>query len=360
MIDTIRIRATTTEANLELKKWNIVVNKETGVFHYQTFIKSIRLAFYPDSKNLIISGRYISTYTKSKFKNFDDVFKSRDEIFEFFYNLENHINSYFVNPVVDILRDKVTRLDYCMNLEVGTTVKEYIEFYNRYYNTNPKKLTPYTNHVTKQRLPIYSGCYLKTCKQYEEKKNQNFTLNVYCKSDELENKREKQISTFGKSSITDDDIIEAESILRVEVQLHYSKLKAVCKKFGINHKTCCLYDLFDWEVAYYVLKNELKRFFTDADFYSYEKAKEVIQLKIKNYKSKKAALEYIKAVAKNNKVDSTTIPKKLIDIGIFPYYFISRDWNIHILENPIKLIDRKIQVNHLQWLSLKKGGNTYD
>ena len=359
MVDSIRIRATTTESNLELKKWKIVVNQKTGEYHYRARIKSIRLSFYPDSKNVIISGRYISTYTKSKFKNYDEVFETKGQIFEFFYNLENHINSYFVIPVVDILNDKVTRIDYCTNLSTKN-VKEYIEFFNRYYNTNPKKLTSYTNHAVKQGLPIDSSCYIKTSKQYEEQKNQNFTLNMYWKSDELENKRRKQISKFGKSSITDEDIIEAENILRVEVQLHYAKLKAVCKKFKINPKTCCLYDLFNIEIASYVLKNELKRFFTDSDFYSYEKAKEVIQLKIKNHKSKKAALEYIKAVAKNNKVDSTAIPKKLIDIGIFPYYFIPRDWNIDFLPSAIKLIDEKIQTNQLQWLSLKKGGNTYD
>lgn len=359
MIDTIRIRSSTTESNLEFKKWKIVINKKTGEYHYQTFIKSIRLAFYPDSKNLIISGRYISTYTRSKFKNFDDVFKSRDEIFEFFFNLENVINSYFVTPVVDILHDKVTRLDYNLNLETEN-VKEYIEFFNRYYNTNPKKLTSYTNHAVKQGLPIDSSYYIKTSKQYEEQKNQNFTLNMYRKSDELENKRRNQISKFGKSSITDKDIIEAAGILRVEVQLHYAKLKAVCKKFGINHKTCCLYDLFNIEIASYVLKNELKRFFTDANLYSFDRAKAEIQLKFKNHKSKKAALEYIKAVAKNNKVNSTTIPKKLIDIGIFPYYFIPRDWNIDILPSPIKLIENKIQNNQLQWLTLKEGGNIYE
>jgi hypothetical protein len=103
MIDTIRIRTSTTESNLEFKKWEKVVNQETGEYYYRTRIKSIRLYFYPNSKNVIIFGRYISTYTKSKFKNYDDVFETKDEIFEFFYNLESLLNSYFVNPVVDIL-----------------------------------------------------------------------------------------------------------------------------------------------------------------------------------------------------------------------------------------------------------------
>ena len=359
MVDTIRLRVNISKAELKSDKWKTEVDENTGEFYYYEFIKSIRLAFYPDTKNLTITGRYISTYTNNKFKNFDDIFSTRNEILEFFFNLESYINSYFITPVVNILTDKVTRLDYCMNVETEY-VKEYIEIFNRYYKTKPKKLKAYINHTIEQNLPIDSSFYLKTEKQYKEKKNQNFTLNIYSKEDELTSKRERQIIKYGNSSITDKDILEAKNILRIEAQLHYSKLKTTCEKFSINPKKCCLYDLFDIEIARYVLKNELRRFFTEADFYSYEKAKEEIQLKIKNHKSKKAALEYIEAVAKNNKVNSTTIPKNLIAIGIFPHYFIPRDWDIHILKNPIKLIDEKIHVNQLQWLSLKKGGNTHD
>ncbi|MBQ8391238.1 MAG: hypothetical protein IJX50_01670 [Clostridia bacterium] len=359
MVDTIRLRVNILKTELEVNKWKTEINEETGEFYYYTFIKAIRLAFYPDTKNLIITGRYISTYTNDKFKNFDDIFSTKNEILEFFFNLESYINSYFITPVVNILTNKVTRLDYCMNVETENA-KEYIEFFNMYYNTKPKKLQSYINHTAEHKLPIDSSFYLKTERQYKDKKNQNFTLNIYSKSNELISKRKKQICKFGSSSISEEDILEAENILRIEVQLHYSKLKTTCEKFNINSKKCCLYDLFDIEIAQYVLANELKRFFTEADFYSYEKAKEEIQLKIKNHKSKKAALEYIEAVSKNNKVNSITIPKNLISIGIFPHYFIPRNWNIDILQNPIKLIDEKIHVNQLQWLSLKKGGNSHD
>lgn len=359
MIDTIRISVNITTAELETGKWKLEVDEDTGEFYYYVFIKSIRLAFYPNSKNLIITGRYISVYTNNKFKNFDDVFSNKNEILEFFYNLEGHINSYFITPVVDILQNKVTRLDYCINVETEY-VKDYLEFFNLYYSKADKKFNRYVNHTIEYKLPTDSSFYLKTARQYEENKNQNFTLNIYSKEDELTSKRERQIIKYGNSSITDKDILEAKNILRIEAQLHYSKLKTTCEKFNINSKKCCLYDLFDIEISQYVLTNELKRFFTEADFYSYEKAKEEIQLKIKNHKSKKAALEYIETVAKNNKVNSITIPKNLISIGIFPHCFIPKSWNIDILQNPIKLIDRKIQVNQLQWLSLKKGGNTYD
>ena len=49
--------------------------------------------------------------------------------------------------------------------------------------------------------------------------------------------------------------------------------------------------------------------------------------------------------------------KKLIKLGIYPYMFIPQKWNIPKLQNPIKLIDEKIDNNKLHFTKLKGENN---
>ena len=60
-----------------------------------------------------------------------------------------------------------------------------------------------------------------------------------------------------------------------------------------------------------------------------------------------------KGRAKNNNVSSRYYDQKLMKLGICPYMFIPSKWGIDKLENPIKLIKRKIFENNLQELTLK-------
>ena len=46
--------------------------------------------------------------------------------------------------------------------------------------------------------------------------------------------------------------------------------------------------------------------------------------------------------------------KKLKEFDIFPYMFIPPTWGIDVLENPIKLIDKKIEANNLSDLKIER------
>lgn len=355
MVDTIRLFTKISLKDLRMEKWKKFIDKETGVIEsYYDYIGKVRIAFYPDTKSLSLSGRYISSETKDRTKNFDDMFSTQQELKDFFIKFEKKVNNYFKSPKVNILKDKITRIDYTFNLETKY-VNKYVEFFNLYFERKKDiKFKNYSNHVTESSLDFEGSFYMKTEKQYNENKNQNFTINFYNKQNQLQSTAINELATKFNTNITDEDILSAENILRLEIQLHHQKLKTVCLRNNIDWQTRSLSDLFDINIAQEAISHEIKRFFTDADFYSYQKAKDIIISKISNRRSRKSALEYIEAVSKNNKVKSYTIERKLIEIGVFPYYFLPKQWNIDILENPIKLIDKKITDNNLQNLTLKE------
>lgn len=156
---------------------------------------------------------------------------------------------------------------------------------------------------------------------------------------------------YNKSCISDDDINKAKNILRLEVQLHHDKLKTVCKKNNIDWNHRYLDEFININIARNTLYNEFNRFFTDKNFCSYKYTKELL-LK-NNYTG--GIMEYIWKIARNNKVSSyREYVNTLKKLDIFPYMFIPPAWGIDVLENPIKLIDKKIKDNSLNNLIISE------
>ena len=360
MVDSIRIFSKIELKHLKTEKWKKEVDKETGVInYYYIFIGRVRIAYYPDSRSISLSGRYINSMIKDRTKNFDDLFNSQQEIIEFFKEFESKVNSYFKFPCINIFKEKVTRIDYTFNL-TSKYSSFYIRFFNMYYKENRETVfKSYTNHTIEHGLNEESSFYLKPRKQYEKNLNQNFTLNFYSKQQQLLNTAKKEIEDHFYTSITEEDIKNSQDILRLEVQVHYFKLKSICKKNGIDWKTRSLSDLFDIQIARDTVCGEIKRFFGESNFHSYEHAKAII--KSSNKRNKKALIEYMQKIAKRNHVDIySNAPKHLKELDIFPKAVIPKDWGIDELENPIRLIDSKIADNNLSGLTLKKGGDMYD
>lgn len=351
MVDTIRISTSIYHDELNLEKWKSGIDEETKENYYFIFINAIRIAYYPNTKTVIITGRYISFITKNKTKNFDDLFESREEILNFFSKLEDKINSYFKVDSIDILHNKITRIDYCFNI-CTPYVDKYIEFFNLYYCKKKDELFKrYINHTIHMELDITSAFYLKTKSQYEKNLNQNYTINFYNKANQMINKMETNKENPFKSNISMQDIIEAQNILRLEIQLHHVKLKSVCKKNKIPWDKRCLYYLFDINIARNVLHDEIKRFFTDKDFYSYKETKAILK---RHGNIDKIVYDYILALAKGNNLPNSKKPIKILEkLGVFPHMFLPAKWDIDKLENPIKLIDEKIEKNNLNWLKIR-------
>ena len=130
-------------------------------------------------------------------------------------------------------------------------------------------------------------------------------------------------------------------------------MKSICKKNGIDWETRSLSELFDIQIARNTIAQEIKRFFGEADFHSYESAKRIIEKSKK--RNKKALKSYMEKIAKKNKVPPhSNAPKHLRELNIFPYAVIPKEWGIETLVNPIQLLDEKISKSGLQGLSLKK------
>lgn len=67
--------------------------------------------------------------------------------------------------------------------------------------------------------------------------------------------------------------------------------------------------------------------------------------------------KYLLDISRRYKVNNVGYNKKLIKLGIYPYMFIPQKWNIPKLQNPIKLIDEKIDNNKLHFIKLKGENN---
>lgn len=278
MVDSIRIFSKIELKHLKTEKWKKEVDKETGVInYYYNFIGRVRIAYYPDSRSISLSGRYISSKTKDRTKNFDDLFSSQQEITEFFKEFESKINSYFKFSCINIFKERVTRIDYVFNLKTKYT-PYYIKFFNMYYRENRETVFKnYTNHTIEKNLSDDGSCYIKPRKQYEKHLNQNFTLNLYNKQSQLLDTARKELEEQLYTNITNEDIKNATNILRLEAQLHYFKLKSICKKNGIDWETRSLSELFDIQIARDTVCGEIKRFFGEANFHSFEHAKKIIE-----------------------------------------------------------------------------------
>lgn len=350
MIDTIKICLNTDESNLIKEKWTLSVIEETGEIYYCTFIDKIWLGFYPDTSNLIINGKFIGVVSYNRVDNFDDIYYSKEELEKFFEIFNQKLNKYFYKDVENILDAKVTRIDFCFNVYTEY-VNEYISFFNRYYRDyRYKRFKKYVNYSVLHNLDMNSSFYLKLKNQYIDNKNQKYTINLYNKQHQLQTLRESDIEEHGKSSISEKEISLAKNILRLEVQLHHEKLKSICKKYNINWKTRTLRQFFNIDIAKDVVCNEVKRFFTNCDFYSYEYVKRIIN---EEGKCTKGMMEYIKKIATHNKPKSYGYYAKLLkNIGIFPYVFLSPSFHLEKLKNPIKLLEEKIERNNLVDLKL--------
>ena len=351
MIDNIRIIIPVKEKNIDVSNWNVVVDDNCLQLYYYIFIRRIRIAYYPSSENLLIGGKITGIDNYGNVRNLDDIFCLRIELEKFFEDFNSKINKYIKGKKIDILTNKSTRIDFCFNIKTDY-VKEYIKFFNLFYTYNKdNRFLNYSNFNEIKDIEPNSSFYLKTAGQMQYNQNQNFTINFYDKENQLIYRRKKQLEKQNKSFIKSEEIEESKGILRLEVQSHYVYLKSICKKFDIDFKNRKLIDFVDIKIAEYAVCNKIEQFFTKYDFYSYNYVKQLLN----TMKVTKDFKEYVLAKSKNNKVSSRYFDQKLMRLGICPYMFIPSKWGIEKLDNPIKLIKRKISDNNLYGLALTAG-----
>ena len=215
---------------------------------------------------------------------------------------------------------KVVKIEYCYNLYTEQ-VEEYIKILNKLFDSRPHKY-----HERYKAPNDYESCYItkKRKNKKEKRKLDNYVVNFYNKENEISKRK----------NITRLDIDNSKNILRLEIKVQSRLLKSICNKNNINYKTRQFGKFLYQDISKAIIKNKYKYFFgsTDIDFYSYQKAKEIIQNS--NSKNKNHLLDYIYKLIKNNKSNKKD-DEQLLKLGINRILTSGID----ILPNPIKLLD---------------------
>lgn len=142
---------------------------------------------------------------------------------------------------------QVKRIDYTANIPCAYT-RLYLDLFNR------------SRSMSYQDRKVFDGnsCYLKS---------KSINVNIYSKQNQLAKKTNRQRKDH---NITDNDIINANDILRVEVQCKSEKVKTLQKKHGWKDKNIMHY--LDPNIAIEVLQSCTKQFYL-GDYWSADKGK---------------------------------------------------------------------------------------
>ena len=286
------------------------------------------------SQTLYVEGRIISLNTKSYYLNFDD-FEDPDSVIEEVYKKANvFINSKLIDYKVNIADMKVTQIEYSFNIKYNIVTK-YIEFLNYLYTQNKfVKYKRYSDYTEKEGNDLNGSFYLKSNGDYKENSLKNFCLNIYDKSNQLANKRLKNIEEHHKSYIKHKDIKESLNMLRIEYKAGYEHIKSICKKYNIQPT---LKNLLNEDIAKRETENQLKRFFGIGDFYSKKTAEKIIA-------DNNLKINLDIPIGELSEYKYKKFRKELEKLGICPYGFIPEEWGISKMDNPIKLILNKDKV----------------
>lgn len=309
-----------------------VLKDSHEVNQYKYKSKGITIRYSKNTNKLSYEGKLIDILDNSNLVyNLDDVYSLKNEIIE----KTNEKIYEIVGIKLDVTDFKVSYIEICFNV-FNVDVNRYIYLFNKTFIY--KQDRRYMNYIIKNDLSNESSYYVKTKSSYEKNIKESYTINFYNKLDQLNNLEQKE-SYY--RSISKEDKELAKDLLRLEVQLSYKELKKVSRKFNSFLDIDFCFNIIRKKYRFFIAKNE------DINFYSYRKAKLLIEeSEILNVKERNKALKYLKDKysfnKKFNKKQEDKYIKILNEIGIHGT-LIDTKYKIDYLENPIKLLEKKIQ-----------------
>ena len=166
---------------------------------------------------------------------------------DLFINGINAIMDEMNLPHIESKLWQTKRIDYTVNIPCAYT-RLYLDLMNR------------SRSMNYQDRKVFDGnsCYLQS---------KSINVNIYSKQNQLEKKTDRQKID---RNITQDDIVNATDILRVEVQCKSEKVKTLQKKHGWKDRNVMHY--LDPQIAIEVLKGCAKQFYI-GDYWSADKGK---------------------------------------------------------------------------------------
>lgn len=316
--------------NVNTSEWKNYNNEWVQEWYF-TNIGKVKLKYSAFTQNLIIEGRIINLITKSYYLNFDDFEEDQATIKKFYDKANKLIAHKFLNCSFDISKMKVTQIEYSFNINTEH-VNQYIEFLNLIYHQNKAKVfSRYTNYTECQLNKFSGSFYLKTNGDYKKNYLKNFSIDIYNKGEQLESKRNNNLSEFHKSKITCEEIKEASNILRIECKAGYAYLRKISSDLKIEPT---LGNLLNKEISKQAIIHQLKRFFTDGDFYSKRAVEKIVE-------ANNIKIDLDKPFSELSEYKARKRKRLLSELGVCPYYFLPEAFGIDRLDNPIKLILKK-------------------
>ena len=330
MIDSVKLSKDIfiPETYLRPGLWHSYILKDGSdirVHHYN----GVWFCYYPESGRLKISGKLMKLLENTEVLNVDDIYGL--DLPQFIDDLNDFINTLFTVPIIDVSTFRVSRIDYCFNVKTDY-VKEYLDFLNNAFRLTDTGQR--TNYVQEKNLK--GSVYIKTKSDYKHNERRNYVLNFYDKTDRLQFLKNNK----KKHAIAEYDWAYARGVLRLEIQCGFRFVKQICSEFKIEP---LFGNMLCYRLAHYAEKTIYERIFhcrITQDFYSYEAAKSLIPVK------SAAARKVLLDASKGHKINTSqrAYGRNLIQkSAVFPFCFLPRDGKLTLLENPLKLIQRKME-----------------
>lgn len=302
----------------------VINNSEVTYVHEH---RGVRIRYYPDRKRIAIKGKILMLLHDTRVWNVDDLYGADVELFV--AEINNYLNGLFTRPMLDIRWFEVKRIDYCFNVKTAH-VKDYLGFLSMAFERmNRGKRVNFTREKN-----LEGSVYVKTKSDYDENERRNYVLNFYDKTDRLLKQQ------ADGTRIKPEDFEAAKDVLRLEVQCGYQLIKQLCERLNIVNLFGCL---FDYGVAVVAEEQVYCRVFGcgwEQDFYSYDAVKQLIPAR------SNAAKSTLYSAATNHSIrgEKYARGRRIIkEAGIYPFCFLPRECGIERLENPLKLIRRKLE-----------------
>ena len=328
MIDYVRMsmRIAIPDHEFQSAVWREYRIEVGTLIRYHRF-RGVWIRYYPESCRMTISGKLLMLLEDSEVLNVDDVYEC--DIPRFIDDLNGYINALFLHPVIDVSAFHVTRLDYCYNVKTPY-VQAYLCFLAKaFLMTNARQRINYT-----QEKGLTGSVYVKTNSDYKHNERRNYVLNFYDKTDRL-----RYLQRKAKHAVADQDWAYAQGVLRLEIQCGIYVLKQLCRVFGTEP---LLVNLLRHDIALYAEATIYGRVFhCDAtqDYYSYDAAKRLIPAR------SGAAMKALLHASQGHRITGKAYDhgrKVIKESGVYPFCFLPRGCGLDTLENPIRLIYRKL------------------
>ena len=324
MIDSVKLSLS---INLSPKlffpwRWKRLKTKDGQPYFFRD-IRGVKLYYYERTHMFFINGKILMLLHDAHVQNIDDIYGSRTDLF--LDELNKALDKLFPYPVFDIRDFKVTKIDYCFNVQTPH-VDTYLSFLKKAFRMTSSGKVNFTEENN-----LSGSVYIKTQADYKANTNKNYTLNFYNKTDRLHFLQKKG------QPVSEADFALAKNILRLEVQCGHQLIKNQTNKFGINNT---FGDLLSYPIAYDTIATVYARSFkgtASEDFFTYTAAKSKL-------KGKPAALKAIFVAASHSITDQKYYRgrSQAKKVGIYPYCFLEKSSSITFLENPLKLLQEKM------------------